>query len=207
MYQEKNYDEALKLLNQHKSELEPGVYHFNLGTILLKKEQFAFGRYHLELAIKNGFYTTESLKNLNSSKELLNVIQFEETNFWERTSQVLYTAPWDFYLFFTLLTLGATLLFWKKLSSKFSKIALIIIAVVPLSFPLIFINNQFAIVTQKEQPIFEGPSEVFDQSNELPIGLKVLVKDNNDGWYKIITPERFSGWVKKNSIMLIKEKI
>lgn len=207
MYQEKKYDEGIQLLNDNKQKLDPGLYHFNLGTLLLKKEELAFGRYQLELAIKNGFYTTESIKNLNSAKELLNVAQFEETNAWESTSQVLYTAPWDFFLFFSLIFFAVLLFFWKKLANKTIKVLCVIIALLPMTFPVIFINNNFGVATLKEQPVFEGPSEVFDKSNELPVGIKVLVKDNRDGWYKIITPERFSGWIKRDSIMLIKEQI
>lgn len=176
-----------------------------MGTILLKKGELAFGRYHLEVAIKQGHYNVDSVKNLNSSRELLNIVQFEELSPINQFTQIMYTAPIDFYLFFSLIVLVFGVVSWKKFTTKASKIIWLTIALVPLAFPLVFMQNNFAIITSSEQPVYEGPSEVFEKSNELPLGLKVVVKNNQDGWYKILSPNRFAGWVKKDSIILIKE--
>lgn len=185
--------------------MDPGLYHFNMGTMLLKKGELSFGRYHLELAIKNGYYTTESMKNLESSRVLLGVDQFEESGTLSQISNILYASPLDFSLFLSLLILVVGITFWKKLGSSALKVMWIALVLTPMIFPIAALNNNFAVVIKKEQPVFEGPSEVFEKSNELPTGLKVIVKNNQDGWFKILTPERFTGWVKSNSIMLIKE--
>ena len=48
LYRKGEYQKAEKLLLTNKEEIPPGIFHYNLGTIHLKIENFSAARFHLE---------------------------------------------------------------------------------------------------------------------------------------------------------------
>ena len=52
LYLKKDFNACVDLLLKEKESFNPGLFHYNLGTVYLKLEKPAIGRYHLEKARK-----------------------------------------------------------------------------------------------------------------------------------------------------------
>lgn len=213
-YAKGEFTQAIELLTEHQSEFAPGQFHFNLGTLYIKTQQFPLARYHLEAAKALGHNSIDTWKNL----------QQVETKFgsnpgscsleaWPECLDQLHlslaSTSGDFYWLCALSTVLLALIFLKKtltLGLKKHKIILGLTLGVLLSFwggLWAYKKGLHISIVLVDSPVREGASEVFDQSLELPAGSKLLTKSPENGWYYIFVPSQYRGWIQAANIKVV----
>lgn len=197
-------EQAQKVLLANKQQLADPLFHYNLGTVLVKDAKDAAGRYHLELARKKGFIGPELENNLSVVKEKLDLVQLEEGYGYQY--QVLETLAGhsfemlsSFGLFLILLVL--TLYKLKKVSKYLVSSCLVLGVLWIGAIWMVQQSYKFGIGLEP-LGVREGPSEIFTKSKDLPQGAKFIVGRFSDGWFYIKAPREFSGWVQAKKVGL-----
>jgi len=203
LYAQKDYQKALETLAANKDKISESVWHYNVGTVYGKLENWPMARYHLTLAEWEGLSSKEVISNKNFVESKL------DTNKLERS-----LAPSDYLvkggiassqgilssvsLFIVLLGLVA---FWKTKSIKVLSASLTMaLIVVGLNF---WIHSWDKMIVVTTQVIKDGPSEIFGQKEELPVGLLIVGTKKGD-WIEIIYPSRYQGWIKDSGLKELK---
>ncbi len=206
-YTSKDYDGGVKYLNSVKSSLDDSVYHYNLGTFLAKKNELSMARFHFELAKDLNFNKSMLDNNLKVVKQNLQVNIIEQPeSVTEHLIHSIDLFPKDYFLSFFLLILLISSLLFKKFKSLSVAILLMLLAITPLATKKI-INDKYkeAIVTESS-PVFDGPSDVFEQITEAPNGVKIILsQERENNWFFIDYPEPLRGWIKLKHAKLLKE--
>lgn len=199
IYLKKDYGQVEKDLISLQKEIDPSLFHYNLGTIYFKKENLPLARYHLEKAWSLGFRDHRLSHNLKATKEALSV---EEESSVSYDVLLLKTqeAPWEF---FYLLSSIVILFFLVVLRFRKKKIKFLLTVAVLLAFsPLIFkfiINKKYEVgIVLEKVNVYEGASALFPINGTLPLGTKIMYKKGSD-WSFICYPKSFAGWIKKEN--------
>ena len=199
-YQAKNYTDARDLLEKHSSDIDPIIWHYNMGTTLAQLGLYAEARYHFLKAERKGLTTEKLIQSKSYVESKL------ETDKWEKSlgvkdylisgTQVLAEGP---LATFTLLIIGLFLIFFKRIKNTKSvyvwmtTIGLIIVlnyAIQRMPFKIMITST----------PLYEGPSKIFIPRSEIPAGVVVLTS-GHENWEKIIYPSRFEGWIIKTEAL------
>lgn len=204
-YVKGEYDKALDLLLENRNLFDSGLYHFNLGTLYIKKKDYPIGRFHLEKSLKDGFYTKELKKNLSTVKTILErggaVDPMSGEGGFIRTMKEL---PESYYFLAT----GFVLLLWslllvKKIPLRKTLMTLLfIISFLPFGFKKLYLSQfNFGIVL-KDSEVREGASRIYEVSNTIAGGSKVMIKNPESEWIYIQYPIYYAGWIKKEDLGL-----
>lgn len=205
LYIKKDYTKAIDLMLKNSSEFDKGLYHFNLGTIYTKLKNFPVARFHFEKSTVYGFSGQELRNNLEIAKSGIQSIELEQSdNIIDSIyAKSIYTAVDYFYLASLILLLISVLLLVKKKISNLIFGLFCLLLTIPVGYKL-FVNDQVQVaILLKETKTKEGPSSVFQDTHEIPGGLKVIIDRPKDGWYLIRYPEHLSGWIKKEELGII----
>lgn len=199
LYLEQDFHEAKKWLSENQDKFDQGVYHYNLGTLEAKKEDFAQARFHFELAHKWGISSNALSKNLNFTKNELGINNFEKAinwkDYWYKAGLgISIDFVWSF--FFLLLSIALLGKYFKELRKIFV-LSLIVLGITPLLLKYFYFNQFHYVVSLGHGVIYEGPSKVFSVSTEAPKGAKLLVKDQKEGWLEVLAPVKAVGWIEK----------
>lgn len=203
LYLQKNYEEATSLLIKNRSDLDPGLFHYNLGTVYAKWGNLAAGRYHLEKSIKTGFVNSASLNNSQYVKEQLAVDDLgssqKYSDQWMNTTLGL---PVSLFVSFALV-MAIVALALKKYGDKIKNwgvACLIVLGVAPLLYKVGYLGKVNYAILLEEGVLREGPSRIFDQKAALNPGTKVIITKYDNGWYFISNPVHLSGWVERKNL-------
>ena len=202
-FAQKDYPEALKTLEANKSQISPGLWHYNVGTVYGKMENYPLARFHLLKAELEGFNSKEVIVNRELVESKLDIQKIESPI---TTSEYLVKggmiAAQGFLGMVSLcLVIAAIFTLWKRNSLKiFSIILMPALFLIGLNF---WINNWERQIVITPGPIFEGPSAIFEARNEIPSGVMVVVV-KKEGWLKVIYPSRFQGWIKPEGLKELK---
>ena len=201
-YEVKDYDGVIKLLLENKSVFHEGIFHYNLGTAYLKKENFPAARLHFEKSLAKGHIGPHLFKNLEATKKKISAYTFESSRSMkdEIFSQSLSVPIYYFHTITLVIILTALLL--KKFSKikKISFIFILLLGLVPSGLGLILKNNYNSAILLSDVSVYEGPSEAFDKSTQIPGGVKIIIKKANDNWLYIVSPVFYSGWIQRKKI-------
>ena len=182
LYSQKNYGEALKLLESNKAEISSGVWHYNMGTIYAKTENLPLARFHLIMAEELGLTNKDQASNLEMVEVKLGV---------DKNESALSTSD---YLIKGSLKASEGILTAVGL-------LLIVLAVILLALSCtglnLWIHSWKRMIVIEPRVIQEGPSAIFREQGELPVGTMIIVKAQGD-WLNIVYPSRYEGWVKSN---------
>jgi hypothetical protein len=204
-YLSKDYEAASKHLIKHKNSMDPGLFHYNLGTVHTKSGSLAAGRYHLEKAVKNNFVNTKVLNNINFVEKTLSVVDLSSSkNISDQTMNFSLRYSAEAYFGLTLMCLLAILLCFKKKIIQNVLIAgtLVFLAMIPIGIQQLYLKNiNYAILLQDTE-VREGPSSVFISKTSLQAGSKVIVGEFESGWVYIKYPIELSGWLKRSALGL-----
>ncbi len=195
LYAQKNYQEALKTLEVNRAKISPGIWHYNVGTLFGKLENWPMARYHLTMADWEGFNSQEVIMNKKLAESKLEIPKFEKANSasdffakgaMEASQGILTTVS-------LILVIIAIVNIWKKSSYK-------VLSVLLTSALLIlgmnwWIQSWDKVIVVNTQAIQEGPSVIFPSRDELPPGVMLIIS-RKGGWVKILYPSRFQGWIK-----------
>ncbi|MBT7608931.1 MAG: hypothetical protein HN576_04200 [Bacteriovoracaceae bacterium] len=202
-YLSKDYDAAAKLLIKHKDELDPGLFHYNLGTVHTKSGNLAAGRYHLEKSIKNNFVNTKVLNNISFIERNLAVADLSNSNnLSDQTMNVSLKYSAEAYLGFTLICLLAVLFAFKKkiIQNKYVVCLFVLLTILPIGMQQLYLKNINYAILLKDTEIREGPSAVFVSKSSIQAGSKVIVGEFEAGWVYIKYPIEHSGWLKRSML-------
>lgn len=205
LYLKKDYKGAANFLLQNKQQLDSGIFHYNLGTVYTKLNDFPAARYHLEKAIKEGYINSSSLNNLAFIKSQLQVDDVStSTSLPDQFINSAISLPQSSYLSLTLVLvlLGIALIKSKKLVKKFAIIVFTLIALSPVIFAYTYLGQINYAITFKEVPLFEGPSKIFTEKGKVRAGSKIILGEYKDGWFYVKFPISLAGWVSKDQIGL-----
>lgn len=202
-FAKKDYSAALKNLESNQSQIPPGLWHYNMGTVYGKMENYPLARYHLLRAQAEGFISKESFSNLELVERKLDIEKLEKpvttTDYFVLGG--LTAAQGILGMVSLCLIIVAIFTLWKKNSLKvFGLILLPAFIFIGLN---VWINNWNRQIVINPQPIFEGPSAIFEARNEIPSGVMVIVNEK-DGWLQIVYPSRYQGWVKPEGLKELK---
>lgn len=202
-YLKGEYAEAQKLLLANKDQFDLGIFHYNLGTTLMKMGNFAAGRYHLEKALKNGYVDTKVLHNLSVAKSQLAVNDIgNSSNPLDLALSFSLDIPFSLYLSATLIFSIVALLFvrFKKVTRWYGMTFLAVLALLPILYAGIFLNRFNFALALSDTSLREGPSQIYGELSKVKAGSKFIVGENQGDWYYIKSPASMTGWVKKEDI-------
>lgn len=203
LYLKRNYEEASTLLIKNRSDFNPGLFHYNLGTVYTKWGNLAAGRYHLEKSIKSGFVNSASINNVQYVKEKLAVDDLGESkDAYDQWMDSALGLPLGLFISFALLMclLVAGMKKFGKEVSRYALAGLLIIGLAPLTYKLTYLNKVNYAILLEEGVLREGPSRIFDQKAALNAGTKVIITKYDNGWYFISNPVHLSGWVERKNL-------
>ncbi len=199
-YVNKDYDSALSVIRKGKGNLSPGLFHYNLGSIYLKKGELGPARLHLEKAKLSDFNYPMLWKNLKYIKSQSQV--FDPTK--SKDIQEVFVGkaldlPDSMVLIATLMVIVVLLGLFRKgivLSKKYLLVA-IVLSALPLG-SIFFIKKGYNYaVALKPVRVYEGPSKIYPDFGEIAPGSRVVVGRFHDNWYYVLSPSDLSGWVEK----------
>lgn len=203
LYGEKAYSEALVLLEKSSKDISQGLWHYNMGSVLAKLDRLPEARYHFLMSDRAGFYSKELSQNQEIVESKLGLTKVENPlTFSDHFYRSALVGSEGY--FTTLALLFLVLSVWILRKKDQIKIAMFYFVV---SVSLIAMNlwvqslDQYVVVNQKI--IHDGPSMIFGERGELPLGIK-LITEKNEEWIKIIYPSRYAGWIKKSELKELK---
>lgn len=206
-YLKQDFEGLLGDLLQNKDKFDPGIFHYNLGTIYSKTGNLGAARYHLEKSLSKGFSNQSSLKNLSTVKSQLKTIgAIPEESIKDSFYNFSVGYPSDFFLMISLFLILIFSFVGKKVfeAQKFLKVCLLLLALIPYSLKIYFNNSNYkAAILMKNSIVREGPSGIYDQSYEVSAGVKVVVSKISDGWCFIKSPGILTGWVPRKDLGLL----
>ncbi len=201
-YLKEDFAKALELLQKHQTNFAPEVWHYNLGTLYLKLNDPALGRFHLEKALQLGKSDAALYKNLQTAKTLVRAELYEKSGWdWDGVLYKVQALPTELCVTFVLVF--ALIFLWlnRKFQNWFSpKNFILIICLLFAAFPLFYKGAQDVAITKSDVSNREGPSEVFAETSLVPGGIKVILGKRDGEWLYIKMPRRYAGWVKAEQL-------
>lgn len=198
-YAQKDYSGALEFLQKNQKDISPGLWHYNLGTVYAKMENFPMARLHLLLAEKNGFKGKEVDQNISFVEEKLEIHRLEKpisvNDYFVKAGLFLSEG---ILTTITLLVLFVGLWVLKKKRSILRVVSFLISVIFLLGINL-WMNTWRKALLVSPQILYSGPSVIFESRGEIPAGIMVMTKGNSN-WLEIIYPSRFQGWIKNGDL-------
>lgn len=194
-FNSEDFEAAIELIKSNKDSFEPGIYEYNLAIAYMKNNQFVEARVSLEEAKSNGFYSNELESALSEVKKSLEVYRLEESqNFNDTFTNVVTTVPIDLYITISLVFFVVFGVFFKKMD-RYIKVVILILAFMPISFYGLFVKDYRSVVILEDQIVYSGPSQMFEQIQLIPKGMKLITGKTHNGWRYILSPSSHRGWV------------
>ncbi len=197
-FQSKDYQGAIEWLENNHNELGKATYHYNLGTLQTKLEIWGKARYNLEVAKSYELIPGKIENNLEALRFHQNLKQLEPTHWLTELLSVptpLIVVPSIVFLIFAVLAAKKKLWSWAGGIFGLITVWCFILLTPHLFFKLAVVNEPTGL--------YEGPSQLFQTSRELPPGLKLVVKEVQDGWALIDQPQTMKGWVKRTDLLFL----
>ncbi len=193
---------ALDVLLENKYSFDKPIFHYNMGTIFSKLQQYGASRYHLEKAIAEGFSAPMAYNNLKFVKTKLNVKDISNSKeIIDIITNKLVSIPQP--LFSTLSIVSMVILSILAIKKKINMILvvlLILVSFIPYLLNIFFVSNINYAVALYNVSVYEGPSEVFSQNKVIKEGSKFIIGKRKENWYYVERPTKFSGWVEKSKL-------
>lgn len=205
-YIQKEYSKAIDGLLAKKENLEPSLFHYNLGTLYIKEGNMGAARYNLEKSKSLGFNNSLVSKNIQfieSQSQVVSLTKSENNieHFLGRFNDLSTVNVGVFSLL-----LAIIILIWaayKKVWLKKSMIFLSLLTLMPFLLRSYGQNVWQEAIILKDIDVLEGPSKIFEPSGTIFSGSKVVISKEHQGWYFIKFPSKYAGWVKRDTLGLL----
>ncbi len=199
-YGKQDYPNALLTLQEHKNEMSPGIWHYNMGTVFAKMDRLSEARFHFLMAQKRGLNSHSLNQNQKIVDDKLEINRLEKP---QSTMDYLVKAS----LFAAdglLTTLSLLILFlglWilKKQADVRKIILFLVLVLTPIGLNF-WITSWHRAVIKNAVSVNDGPSVIFGPVAELPPGIMVVLKGEGE-WLQVIYPSRFRGWIKNTELI------
>jgi hypothetical protein len=205
-YLKNEYDDALKLFIENKDLIDsPSLWHFNVGTLYLKKDSYGLARYHLEKAKNSldlGRLAERNIDSILSNDFVIDVSKSTKIN-EKFVSFGVTSSIWEYSLIFLLLIIINLLMYrFKKITKSLFLVGLII-CTLPFAGFYFFKTNYKSAVVINDVALREGPSEIYEENMIVPAGSKIIYSMTKNGWFLVDFPEDVRGWLDGKSIRAI----
>lgn len=204
-YIKMDYPNALLMLEKKQNDMDAGLWHYNMGSVLAKMNDLPLARFHLIMAESNGLHSKELIQNKLYVEDKLEISRLEQPldsyDYLIKSGLAAADGPL-LSVGFLFLVIG--LWFLKKSPTVKSALAFVIAVAAPLMLDL-WIDSWPRKIVTTPKVIYDGPSALFGTRGELPVGLMVIT-NTKDEWEKIIYPSRFSGWIKSDGLKRLELK-
>lgn len=202
-YIKKDYESALSVILESKDKLDPGLFHYNLGSLYLKKGELGPARFHLERAKDSGFsypMLWKNLKYIQEQPQVLDPVKSKDMQefFVGKTMDV----PLSFVGIFSLLIAVIVLFSFRKkwIERKLVVVLFLVIAIAPVGISYSIKKGFNYAIALKPLRVYEGPSKIYPDYGEISAGSRVIINNFQDDWYFILSPRSQSGWVEKTNL-------
>lgn len=194
-YAQKDFAKAEEILQQHRKDIPEGLWHFNLGTVKAKTQEWAQARYHFMRAQREGISQEKTQQNLLFVETQLDSSRLEapvSTSDYLVKAGLMASGGALMTLSLIILVLGL----WVLRKTKDYRAACLYAVLITLPFVLNWWISSWpqAIVTESQR-VSEGPSAIFPARIEIPAGTLVVGQRRGE-WWKVIYPSRYQGWIK-----------
>lgn len=200
LYIERKFDQAKGYLLEHKSELQPALFHYNFAVVQVKLGDLAAARYHFEQARALGMTGTELNSNLEFTTRQLNIESVEHSQEWLEAANIHALESNEFAYHALFLLLLSLCVYLVKRVKKIWLILIVLLALGLEGFYFYHVKQVLFAVTLKEAQLREGPSMAFDTTKNIPAGLKVIVRKRDQSWYLVEYPQSMVGWVSSSDL-------
>lgn len=207
-YQKSEYDNALNVLMENRQIIEsPSLWHFNVGSIYLKKNELGLARYHLEKSTHSFDVGKLAKKNINVLVKNDRIIDITKSNntYENFIAQSLNLGVWDFGLMTILLVLANLIFFRLKRFRVMFLIVGLFISFTPLGYHHYIKRNLNIGIVIKDTPLREGPSKIYKENTTIPAGSKVIYGMTKNGWFLINKPSVINGWVEAKAVRSLRK--
>jgi hypothetical protein len=207
MYVEGEWERAIELLRQQEAHLDPGIFHYNLGTLYAKLEEFGAGRYHLERALQEGAPRIDVLNNLDFIMRYIGGNDLTASTYWlDRLIATWFVIPQEVFITVMLLILLlATVSIWRfGRKNTVGLSVLVILSVVPIAADRLWVSRHLTAIVIESVDVLEGPSMIFEKKFTVQSGAKVLVlPSNSPQWMQITRPKAMVGWIRTEQLGIL----
>lgn len=205
LYLKKDYPNALLALEKNQNMMEPGLWHFNMGTVLGEMKNWPMARFHFILAEDSGLHSPKLIQNKLLAEHTLEIARLENpldtSDYLIKSAMVMSDG-----VFVTLGLIFLVFGLWTLKKKASLKRAASFVLIVSLPFILdLWIDSWPRNIVTNLKTIYEGPSVLFGTKGELPAGVMVLTNSKGE-WEEIVYPARFSGWVKADGLKRLELK-
>ena len=159
-YQMKNFTQAIEILEKHSNEIDPVIWHYNMGSCLAELGEMPRARYHFLKAEDGGLQTEALRQNQKFVEKKLDVEKWEKSlsasDYMITGARFLGDGP-----LLTLSLLGLLIFFilYKKIQK--TKNLFLMITIVGLFLATNWaIKNMPLKLTMEKLAIYEGPSKI-----------------------------------------------
>lgn len=215
-YRNRDYEQAIALYESllEKGWKQPTVY-YNLGNAYFKKERLGRAILNYERARRLQPRNSDVNANLNHTRGLLEYRTDDKRNWYVKGGERLLGAftPEEvgivslFLSFIFLGSLGYSLYFRPERLWSWLRKTLFVLT---LGFFSLWILKgiygggiQEAIVLKHEAAVRYGPSYKDQIAFRLGEGMKVRIKNKNEGWVRVVLPNQETGWMSFEEIGVI----
>jgi hypothetical protein len=203
LYLAKEYGAARKLLLESRDKLEPDLFHYNIGTIDAKNGEWGISRFHLEKALKSGFFDLRADHNLEYVKGKLQLQGLSSSvKLQDRLlDKAMSVNPALFHTTSLILILLLLLFIKRKIIKRaFVIILWLTISIVPVVAERLFLANISSAIVLQAAPRYEGPSAIFDKLSKISVGSKIIIREHDETWALVLAPYGLVGWVKREQL-------
>jgi hypothetical protein len=213
-----NEAKALELLRGAEppvSGAEAALYHYTLGTLLLKSGKAGEALAHLHHARILGATGPEVGAALDSAhlavEQRLGAGQTQQASFWyERLADSPYFLPMEGLC--AVIALSVTARLWRSPPRRAARIGSLLVCVLlwTLAAGMAFthrwtITHPSARVAETS-PVRSGPGEDFVLLGEVLSGVEIRVESSSStapGWLKVRVSDALTGWVERDRVLLL----
>ena len=197
----KKFSDAREYLLGKKTDLSPGLFHYNMGVVLGEEGNLAGARYHFEIAKKKGFAHPAIYKNLNIIEQRVDG-KIKSEGIYENITNFYVSTPSSVFIFVSLfLSLIALVTLRYIKSRKLITTSVIALLILPTIVKVSYFEQKYSTaLSLKEVELFQGPSKVYDVIDLIPAGKKLIISKNYSEWVFIEYPVEFSGWIDRKKV-------
>lgn len=203
LYANGKFEEAKSYLEKNSQLFSKGSYHYNLGTVRLKLNEYALARYDFELAKKYGFHNSALSNNLSYTEKMLALDDLSESTITqEKVVNTLTNIPGTGYVTLTLAFFLAVMLMIRlgHMTKRLTIVLSLVLCLVPVAVGKFYVENLTTAVALDNVKLYEGPSKIFSEKGELKAGSKIVIGEVKDNWLLIQYPMSLTGWVQKEKL-------
>jgi hypothetical protein len=197
-FESKQFDQALLVLQENRDSFDSAVFYYNLGSVYLAKDELVLARVNLEKAIDLGIESNQTLKTLTVVKEKMGVNSLEKpSSRLEAVQGGLAQTGMDVFLSVSLVLVIFAVI--KKMGPLLKALC-IVTAFLPLIYFFVTVKGHERFIATEETKVLRGPSNMFEQVQEVPKGMVFIIKDRLDDWVRVEYPESHQGWIYTEGI-------